>query len=159
MGAVKTLIVAILIILAILFVVFYFFFPNFFSSLYQRAEAGYKIVSIGEESFKLEVADTEEKQVKGLSDRDSIPGDEGMIFLFGKPGNYGIWTKGMRFSIDIIWLRDNKVVDVAENIPPPLDENAGLKTYYPGADADAVIELKAGTIKKVGLSIGDEVNY
>ena len=74
---------------------------------------------IGGENFTLEVADSRIEQVKGLSDRSSFCEKCGMLFVFDKPGDYGVWMKDMRFPIDIFWLDENYcVVDSKINVSP-----------------------------------------
>jgi uncharacterized membrane protein (UPF0127 family) len=63
--------------------------------------------------------------------------------------------KGMKFSIDFVWMRDGKVVDVFEGAPP---FTFGIPTIYRSSVAiDQVLELPAGTISRDGISVGAEV--
>jgi len=111
----------------------------------------------GEKIF-VEIADTEEKREKGLSGRDSIGEDEGMLFLFLQKGKYGFWMKGMKFPIDIIWISGNKVVGVEKNVNPQIDTlEQDLKVYSPQEDVDKVLEIKAGESEKFGISSGGEL--
>lgn len=63
-----------------------------------------KTVEVKGQTFKVAIADTDEKRTKGLSGRDNLAQDQGMLFLFDKPGNYPFWMKDMRFPIDIIFF-------------------------------------------------------
>ncbi|HTK60540.1 MAG TPA: DUF192 domain-containing protein [Candidatus Baltobacteraceae bacterium] len=106
-------------------------------------------------TFTIEVADTPAKRELGLGERDALAADAGMYFPFETAQRWVFWMKGMRFAIDIIWIRDGKVVDIAPSAPPPTV--LPLETYTPSGPADAVLELNAGMAKEIGLEPGDEV--
>ena len=66
--------------------------------------------------------------------------------------------RGMRFPIDIVWLSDGVVVDIAPSVPiEPGVPEADLRVYYPRLKANTVIELPAGWAEGHGLKIGDEL--
>jgi len=105
--------------------------------------------------FSIEVANTPTKRELGLGERDSLPADHGMYFPFEIAQKWVFWMKGMRFPIDIVWIRDGKVVDIHRSVPPP--KVLPLETYSPIEPADAVLELNAGVTADIGLEPGDEV--
>jgi len=108
--------------------------------------------------FRIEVADTIAKRTEGLSGREGLAEDEGMLFVFDSPMRYGFWMKGVKFPIDIIWIKDNKVVDLSENIQPEAGKpDSELKIYNPHEPVNKVLELRAGTVKKYGFRSGDSV--
>lgn len=114
-------------------------------------------VKIGENIFKTEVAETMGQKAKGLSYRDGLGKDGAMYFDFGKEDKYGFWMMGMRFPIDIIWIKNNVVVGIEKNVPAPIagtPENA-LKLYYPPEPVDRVLEINAGLSDELGIKIGD----
>ena len=113
-------------------------------------------VLFGRKKFTVEVADSLIKKLMGLSWRDGIGADEGMLFVFGRSGRYGFWMHGMRFSIDILWLdSEMKVVYIRNNVKP-CRSVFGCKTMKPDRDSKYVIELRAGTVRKLGIRKGDE---
>lgn len=109
--------------------------------------------TIADKQYTLYVSDTDERREKGLSDIPSLKDNEGMIFIFDTLDYHHFWMKDMKFSLDLIFLKDNRVVDVLENLKP---ETYPL-TFTSKEKADAVIELPVGNIKKTGLSIGDTI--
>jgi hypothetical protein len=113
--------------------------------------------TIGETTFVLEVADSEQKRQLGLSKRKSLKDNEGMIFIFDIPGYYAFWMKDMKFPIDIIFLNNEKIVTIYKNVPYPQNEDERLATYSPTQPANRVLELKAGTVEKLGLSEGETI--
>ncbi|MFA6170175.1 MAG: DUF192 domain-containing protein [Candidatus Margulisiibacteriota bacterium] len=116
------------------------------------------VARIGNNNYKLEIADSMSKRGRGLSWRKSLPTDQGMLFLFDQPGQYHFVMDGMRFPLDFIWLNDGTVVDLKDNVPP-------LKANQPSINLtaknkfDQAIELNAGEIEKSGLKIGNRVTY
>src|SRR5687768_8240241 len=87
-------------------------------------------VRVGDASVRAEVADDEASRRQGLSGRERLGADEGMLFVL--PGDSpSFWMKGMRFPLDIIWIRQGRVVDISADVPPPRDPDAPLPTYSP----------------------------
>ena len=72
---------------------------------------------IGEEKFKVEIADTAEKQARGLMFRKSIPDDFGMLFVYDDEDIRGFWMKNTLAHLDLIYLnREKQVVDIFINV-------------------------------------------
>src|SRR5947209_10421832 len=61
-------------------------------------------MSIGKNTYTLEVADTVASQERGLMERDSMPANHGMIFVFPRERMREFWMKNTRFPLDIIFL-------------------------------------------------------
>ncbi len=107
--------------------------------------------------ISVEIADTPEKQEKGLGQRDSLAWDHGMYFEYDQPGFYAFWMRGMRFSIDIIWLRNARIVGFEQNIP--FETGGNGPTVRPRELVDAVLEVPAGYSAARGWRIGDRVGF
>lgn len=114
-------------------------------------------VTLGGTTISAFIADTPEKQSKGLGGRRSLGADEGMLFVFDTDAQYGFWMKDMRFPIDIMWIDDGKIVDIAPNVPPPTSDSLQLPSYLPRLPADTVLEVNAGFAQHNGVKIGDTV--
>lgn len=109
--------------------------------------------------LKVEVADTTSKRNKGLGGRSSLPENEGMLFVFDKPDKTPFWMKGLSFPLDFVWIKENKVVDVLANVPPPTkgEPDASLPIYAPKEEVDQVLEVQAGTIQRLNIKAGDTI--
>ncbi len=117
-------------------------------------------IRVGEKVFKVEVAEDMVSRAKGLSGRTGLGENEGMLFIFSGPGNYGFWMKGMKFAIDIVWIRGDKIVGFSENLQPEIDKSIfNLTTYYPPEAVDWVLELGTGTVEREGLKVGDTIGF
>ena len=114
-------------------------------------------IKIGENVFKSEIAETSAQKAKGLAYRDGIEKNGAMFFDFKVDGKYPFWMMGMRFPIDIIWIKDDRVVGIEKNVlAPSLDAPvSGLKVYYPPEEINKVLEISAGGCDELGIKIGD----
>lgn len=125
---------------------------------YLRHPLGEKAVINGH-IVMLELAITEKQKEKGLGERNSLPENSGMLFVYQQRDRYGFWMKGMRFPLDYIWIDGNVVVDLSPNIPPPATETDAPVALSPNAPVNKVLEVNAGTIEKFGVKIGDIVQF
>ncbi len=107
-------------------------------------------LKINNVKIKAEVADTSEIQKKGLSGRKSLCDNCGMLFTFDNYDIYPFWMKGMNFPIDIIWIKDDSVVEVVENaqIPSKKAKESQIPSYTPSKKANRVLEVNAGFCQK-----------
>ena len=115
----------------------------------------------------LEIADTEAERNRGLMFREAIGEQEGMLFVFARPGFYPFWMQNCRIALDILWLDEAfRVVSMAESVPPcrldgcepPCGSNA-CPSYAPerGTSARYVIEVAAGFAARHGVVTGQRV--
>lgn len=114
-----------------------------------------KSVTIKGHTFSVTVANTDKEKEIGLSGQASLSQNEGMYFPFSTPSYYGFWMSNMNFPLDIIFIRDNKVVTVFRNLPP--GKGDFLPVYKPNQPANAVLEINAGLSQKYNINPGDSV--
>lgn len=114
-------------------------------------------VKIGSAVFKVEIASSIMQHSRGLSGRQQLADNEGMLFVFSSPGFYSFWMKGMIFPLDIIWISGDRIVGMESNIPPPASIADNLKTYAPRFAVDRVLEINAGLAEKYGFKIGQQM--
>jgi hypothetical protein len=142
------------------FFVIFIFLPKF------KPEAkpnSFHQIEIGGQIVKVELATTPFEHKRGLSGRDRIEENSGMLFIFDKPGKYPFWMKDMKFAIDIIWIesvhadpRYEKILYIKKDVQP----ESYPKTFGPGPDdgyAEYVLEVNAGFSDKNNLKVGDIV--
>jgi uncharacterized protein len=110
---------------------------------------------VGDKNFEVEIASTIISRVRGLSNRDRLKDNQGMLFIFPQPAMQTFWMKDMRFSIDMVWIRDGKVVDVTRGAPQPPAGVAdwNLPRFSPSSPVDMVLEVSAGQAEEI--KIGD----
>lgn len=116
-----------------------------------------KTVSINSANIKVEVVKTAAEAEKGLGGRPCIERDQGMLFVFNKPGRYSFWMKDMRFSIDIVWISpERKVVGLEIDVSPSTYPDRFVNKDNP---AQYVLELPANRSKNLGITLGTPVNF
>ncbi|MGA7934044.1 MAG: DUF192 domain-containing protein [Kovacikia sp.] len=112
-------------------------------------------VKIAGQDIQLEVARTPEQQEIGLMYRTELPDDRGMLFPFDPPRPVGFWMKNCAISLDMIFLRGDKVLAIASNAPPCKTEPCPV--YGPKSPVDQVIELRGGRATELGIKVGDRL--
>lgn len=114
-------------------------------------------VEIRGKQISVEIADSRAEQEKGLGQRDDLAWGTGMYFTYARPGFYGFWMKDMRFSIDIVFLREGRIVDLYPQVPFEVGGNG--PTIRPRSLVDAVLEVPAGYAAANGWQVGDRVRF
>lgn len=114
-------------------------------------------VEIRGKNFEAFVAKNPKDKEIGLSRFKNIKENQGMLFLFEKEDYYAFWMKDMKFPIDIIYIRENKIVDIYQNVKNPKDQYEKMEIIKPKEASDMVFEINANISKKNGLRIGDFV--
>lgn len=114
-------------------------------------------VQLGSTIYVLEVVRTDADRQKGLSGRDALAPQTGMLFLFESPDRHTFWMRGMRFPIDMIFLRDGVIGHIAANVQPPKTPTEEPASVRPPQIINQVIEIPAGDAKKLGLTVGGRV--
>jgi len=112
--------------------------------------------TVGETVVRVEVAASPGARARGLSGHAPLAADEGMIFIFPEAGWPSFWMKGMRFPLDIIWINDNRVVEVTADVPTP-SGSGSLPLYAPKEPADKALEVPAGFARANDVALGDLV--
>jgi hypothetical protein len=104
--------------------------------------------------FEVEIADTSELMSKGLSRRDFLDENKGMLFIFESLSSSNFWMKDMRFSLDMIGINDKKEITQIIKNAKPCEEECPIfyfnKTKY-------VLEISSGLSEKYGFEKGDEL--
>jgi uncharacterized membrane protein (UPF0127 family) len=105
--------------------------------------------------FAVEMASTPEEQAKGLMFRRQLPEGQGMLFDFHQEQPTSFWMKNTYIPLDMIFIRgDGRILRIAENTVP-LSE----ALVPSGGPVRAVLEVIAGTAKKLGIAPGDRVAH
>ncbi|MGB5487430.1 MAG: DUF192 domain-containing protein [Lysobacterales bacterium] len=113
-------------------------------------------VELGGKRFTVEIAETQEKQALGLMFRDSMPADEGMIFIFPNEAPRSFWMKNTRIPLDIMYFdKDLKMVSISANTPPCRVKRC--PSYPSAGPAMYVLELNAGMASELGVGPGDQL--
>jgi uncharacterized membrane protein (UPF0127 family) len=101
-------------------------------------------------AFTVEVARTPAEQQRGLMSRSSLPRDRGMLFVWRAPEVRRFWMKDTLIPLDLISIRNGRVVGIA-HMTPCLAEPCPL-TATPSADA--ALEVGGGVAAARGVEVG-----
>lgn len=114
------------------------------------------------QTFTLELALDHETRAQGLSDRESIPADGGMLFVFPSPVKTQFVMRRCYVPIDLIFIDEDGYIDSlhAMEVIEPIG-GARWKnpfTGYPTAGSIRyAIELQGGKIAELGLKRGKKI--
>jgi uncharacterized protein len=105
--------------------------------------------------FAVEMAVTDAERSRGLMFRKSLPAGHGMLFDFKQDQVVGMWMRNTYISLDMIFIRaDGTIARIAPNTEP-LSE----RVISSGVPVRAVLEVVAGTARRLGLAAGDRVAH
>jgi len=108
--------------------------------------------------FDVELAIKTEEKKKGLMFKEHLDMDKGMLFVYEDEKERSFWMKNVLIPLDIIWINEkNEVVFISENTQ--LCDGSFCQNINPGKDAKYVLEINAGLSKKIGLIIGDKIDF
>ena len=104
--------------------------------------------------LQVEMADTEQTLLSGLSYRKSLPEKHGMLFSFRAPQKGFFWGKNTFIPLDLIFIDNNrKIVQISQIKSHDLTQ---IVSKVPVLYA---IELNQGTANKYGLQVGDQLAW
>lgn len=117
------------------------------------------IADIKAHEFQLLVARSETDKQIGLSKYNNLAADKAMVFIFEKPDYHRFWMKDMKFPIDLIFIKGNKIVKIYASAPILKTSVHDIPIYSPDSPVDKVLEINAGLSKKFNFKIGDIVEF
>ncbi|MFC1727356.1 DUF192 domain-containing protein [Patescibacteria group bacterium] len=115
-------------------------------------------IEINQTQIWVEIASSSAQKAKGLSDREDILPNNGMLFLYNTSSRHSFWMKGMKFALDFIFIEDQEVVDLVKNVPPPLSGEIP-QSIWAKKKFNKAIEVKGGMIDSWQIQVGDQVKY
>ncbi|MEP1229595.1 MAG: DUF192 domain-containing protein, partial [Litorimonas sp.] len=109
----------------------------------------------GEHQFTVEEAKTVDQQARGMMFREQMAPDTGMIFEFAEPKVATIWMKNTALALDILFVRSNGKILKIEHSHQPYT----LRSASSEAVVAAVVELRGGRSKELGIRPGDVIEH
>jgi uncharacterized membrane protein (UPF0127 family) len=121
--------------------------------------AGPQILEIatagGTHTFSVELAKTRAELDRGLMFRRSLPSGRGMLFDYGAAQPVTMWMKNTYVPLDMLFIgSDGHIRRIAANTRP-----LSTKLVSGGEGVHYVLEIKAGTARKLGIAVGDRVTH
>lgn len=138
--------------LVVLFGVYYIFHQ------FTRRDQMTDILEVGNTKIIVELADNPLNRAKGLSGRENLCENCGMLFVFKEAKTQYFWMRDMKFPLDFVFIREGRVVEIVENVPVT-DLTGNISQIYSRQQADAVLELNAGFVQRNQIKISDFVSF
>ncbi|MFD2183316.1 DUF192 domain-containing protein [Rhodoplanes azumiensis] len=105
--------------------------------------------------FSVEVATTDAERAQGLMHRKELPEGTGMLFDFKRDEPVSMWMKNTYVPLDMIFITaDGRIHRIAENTTPMSE-----RIIPSGGPVRGVLEVVAGTAKKLGIAPGDRIGH
>lgn len=104
--------------------------------------------------FMVETACTNESRARGLSGRENMKDDEGMLFVFQDKKTRNFWMNDMHFGLDILFIAGGRIMEIV-TLPKP--SGSKIPTCISLCPADQVLEINAGLAEKLGIKPGDRL--
>ncbi len=123
-------------------------------------------VQIGGEPFTVDVSADDASRIRGLGGVTEIPPDGGMIFIFPDSQVRSFLMRDCLVDIDVMFLDPQGRVTAVHTMPmePPRRADEPQPTYerrlplYPsGYPAQFAIELRAGTLGRLGVEVNSKI--
>jgi uncharacterized membrane protein (UPF0127 family) len=110
----------------------------------------------GDVEVAVEVADSQEEQEVGLMDRESLPADAGMIFVFDEDHAGGFWMKNTLIPLSIAFAAaDGTILAILDMEPCEADP---CEIYDPGVPYRSALEVNQGAFEAWGVQAGDRLS-
>lgn len=107
----------------------------------------------GRQPFNIELALTPAQQSQGLMFRRKMAADAGMLFFHQRERVATMWMRNTILPLDMLFIAtDGRVVHIVERTVPQ-----SLTTISAGRPVRAVLELNAGTVRRLAIKSGDRL--
>lgn len=112
-------------------------------------------IKIDDHKFSLWVMDTFAKRQEGMMfvENSDFKDNEGMIFLFKEPEYQRFWMRNTLVPLDIAYVSPSRRI-INTYTMKAFDETTDYSSF---GTSDVVIELRAGTFKKLGIGRSSKV--
>jgi uncharacterized protein len=122
----------------------------------EQTEFPQGIVKIDDVMLKVQIADTKPLQTRGLMFQETLPYDQGMLFIFEDEGIRSMWMLNMQFSLDVLWIdAQGNVVHIEKDTQPCKSALETMTCTFAngnGEEAKYVLEVTAGFVDKFGIT-------
>ena len=103
--------------------------------------------------FEVELANTPDKQRRGLMFVERMPAQQGMVFPMQPPRIARFWMRNTLLPLDLIFIRPGGLI---AQIATRRDVKSDKVTVSRDA-VSAVLEINAGEARKLNINVGDIV--
>lgn len=119
-----------------------------------------RTIELGGETIQVEIADSPKEWELGLSYRDTLTENHGMLFVFPNESKRVFWMRGCNFNIDLAYIEsDGTISEIVTMEKEPLDTPLdSLKTYPSQSTAIRyALEMIGGWFEENNVSAGTKI--
>jgi len=109
-------------------------------------------IRLGGTSITVEVAATPESRRQGLMNREELPRDRGMLFVFPDSDYRSFWMKDTSIPLSLAYMREDGAITGIHDLEP-----FSLESVDSRAEVKYALELNRGTFERLGVGAGDRV--
>lgn len=114
-------------------------------------------IRLADTEFVMEVVADPDSRRQGLMGREVLPAGTGMLFDFPEGTRPAIWMRNMVISLDLVFVAaDGRIAHLFPQVPPCADLPCAI--YQADGPLRWVLELPAGSVDKLGLKVGDNLD-
>lgn len=114
--------------------------------------AEFSRITVDGKPVSAEIADNGEERSMGLMYRDSLPAEQGMLFVYDRSEVRSFWMKNTRIPLSIAFI-DSKGVIVSISDMKPMDTSS----VPSGTPAQYALEMNQGWYSRNDVQVGDRV--
>jgi uncharacterized protein len=127
-----------------------------FAAIASAQEAPQKLAQVrltaGIHNINAELASTPPQREIGLMFRSVMPANDGMLFIFERPGQQCFWMKNTLIPLSVAFIGDDgSVVNIDDMKPQTLDSHCSAKPVR------FVLEMNEGWFAKRGIKAGSRL--
>lgn len=115
---------------------------------------GLVALEVGGVPVRVEVADTPDERRRGLMHRDSLPADQGMLFVYPEEQTLSFWMRDTGLPLDIAFIDRRGVIVDIQQMEPYTEE-----LYRSRSPALYALEMNRGWFEAHGVEVGDRVRF
>jgi uncharacterized membrane protein (UPF0127 family) len=113
------------------------------------------VTSQGVREISVEVTESPQEKATGLMFRTALADNAGMLFSYDTPQEITMWMRNTYIPLDMVFIRADGRVQRIEAWTVPLSEDIVASH----GDVTACLELAGGAAERLGLKVGDHVQY
>lgn len=123
--------------------------------------AGTFLVRLNGHLFYVELANSPQKHRQGLTGRDHLAEDGGLLFVWPNPTVATMWMKGCEIPLDVLFFDHNKRLINSHTmaVPSPNEPDHNLAKYSSDKSAQYALEVAGGTVGRLGITPGTTISF
>ncbi len=121
----------------------------------------YRKIKINNKWIKVEVTDTPAERMVGLSNRYSLPENQGMLFVFPDKAKREFWMYKCNFDIDLAYIDASGIIrEIITMKKEPFNLPIDSLRKYPSSSSEIkfAIEMKGGWFKEHNVEVGTQLD-